>query len=85
MVLIERKVNIDEISAYQKFHNYARGDDGAYSEFHESAPVGGEDDMHPIEWVRRVGGHDAVEGTCEQTKKIRRVTAVHSRKGTWRK
>lgn len=61
-VLLERKVNIDEISACQKLHNHAGGDNGAYSEFHESAPIGGEDDTHPIEWVRRVGGHDAVEG-----------------------
>jgi len=52
MVLLERKVNIDEINACQKLHNCARGDDGTYSEFHERAPVGGEDDMHPIEWVR---------------------------------
>ncbi len=25
------------------------------------ALVGGKDDAHPIEWVRQVGGHDAVE------------------------
>ena len=28
----------------------------------ECPPIGGKDDTHPIEWVRRVGGHDAVEG-----------------------
>lgn len=61
-VLLEREIDIDEISACQQLHNHARGDDGAYSKFHESAPIGGKDDTHPIEWVRRIGGHDAVEG-----------------------
>ncbi len=38
---------IDKISDCQKLHNHARGDDEAYSEFHESVPVEGEDDTHP--------------------------------------
>jgi len=47
MVLLERKVNINEISTCQKLHNQARGDNGAYFKFHKSAPVGGKDDTHP--------------------------------------
>jgi hypothetical protein len=48
-------VDIDEICICQKLHNHAGGNDGAYSQFHESASIGGQDDTHPIEWVRRVG------------------------------
>ena len=61
-VLLERKVDVNEIRACQKLHNHAGSDDGAYPKFHEGTPVRGKDDTHPIEWVRRVGGHDAVEG-----------------------
>ena len=61
-VLFEREVDIDEVCACQKLHNHAGGNDGAYSQFHESASIRGQDDTHPIEWVGRVGGHDAVEG-----------------------
>jgi hypothetical protein len=41
-VLLERKVDINE-------HDHAGSDDGTYSELHESGPVGGEDNTHPIE------------------------------------
>ena len=57
-VLFEREVDIDEVCACQKLHNHAGGNDGAYSQFHESASIGGQpgqDDTQPIEWVRQVG------------------------------
>ena len=55
MVLLKRKVDIDEIRAFQKLHDHAGCDDGAHPKFHEGAPVGGKDDTHPIDWIRRVG------------------------------
>jgi hypothetical protein len=40
---------------FAKLHLHAGGNNGAYSQFYESASIGGQDDMHPIEWVRQVG------------------------------
>lgn len=61
-ILFQRKVNVNQVGASQKLHYHSRGDNGSDSEFHEGAPVGGEDDTHPVKRVRGVGGHDTIEG-----------------------
>ena len=60
-VLLERKVDVDEVRARKELHDHARSDDGGDTEFHERAAVRGEDDTHPVKGVCRVGGHDTVE------------------------
>ena len=43
--------------------------------------VGGEDDSHPIEWARRVGGHDALKYlSADRENKEERSTTLAMRK-----
>ena len=60
-ILLQRKVDLDEICASQQLHDHARGNDWCDAEFHESTAIRGEDDSHPVKRVRRVGGHDAIQ------------------------
>lgn len=60
-VLLESKVDFDEIRASEKLHDHSRGDDGCDTELHKRTTVRGEDDTHPVERVRRVGRHNAIE------------------------
>lgn len=60
-VFFETEVDFDEVCASEELHDHARRDDRTYTQFHEGTTVGCKDDAHPIERVRRVGGHDTVE------------------------
>ena len=60
-ILLETKVDIDKVGARKELHDHSRGNDGCDTEFHERSTVGCEDYTHPVQWVRRVGGHDSVQ------------------------
>ena len=60
-ILLETKVDIDKVGARKQLHDHSRGNDGCDTEFHERSAVGGEDYTHPVQRVRRVGGHDSVQ------------------------
>ena len=61
-ILLEAVVNLNEVGASEELHEHARGDNGGDTELHEGSTVGGKDSTHPVERVRRVGGHDSVQG-----------------------
>ena len=50
-VLLERKVNLDEVRASEKLDDHAGGDDGGGSKFHEDTPVGDRDNTYPVDLV----------------------------------
>ena len=60
-VLLERKVDLDEVGAGEELHDHAARDDGRDAELHERAAVRRQNDAHPVERVRRVARHDAVQ------------------------
>ena len=53
-VLLERKVDLNQVRAGEELDDHARGDDGRDSELHKRPTVRGEDYTHPIERVSRV-------------------------------
>ena len=53
---------LNETSTRQHLHDHARCDDGRDAQFHNGATVGGQNDTHPVERVRRLGRLDAVDG-----------------------
>ena len=61
-ILLQRKIDLDQVRAREELHDHAGGDNGGDAELHEGATVGGENDTHPVEGVGGVGGHDAVQG-----------------------
>ncbi len=60
-VLFQTEVDFNKVCTGEELHDHARGNDRTDTKFHESTAVGGKDDTHPVQRVRRVGGHDAVE------------------------
>ena len=61
-VLLERKVDLNQVRAGEELDDHARGDDGGNAKLHESTTVGGENDTHPVERVCRIRRHDTVKG-----------------------
>ena len=53
-ILLQRKVDFDEICTGEQLHNHSRGHDWCYTKFHECTTVGRKDDTHPIERVSRI-------------------------------
>lgn len=61
-VVLETKVDFNEVGTRKELHDHARGEDRSDTEFHECTTVGGHDDTSPVKGVGRVGGDDAIEG-----------------------
>ena len=61
-VLLEAKVNADEIRASEQLRDHSGGDDRGDSKFHEGTAVRRQNDTHPIQGVGRVGRHNVIEG-----------------------
>mmetsp|Transcript_91751 Transcript_91751/g.165686 ORF Transcript_91751/g.165686 Transcript_91751/m.165686 type:complete len:298 (-) Transcript_91751:27-920(-) len=61
-VLLQGLVDVDELGARQQLHDHAGGHNGGDAKLHERATVGGEDDPHPVEGVRRLVLGNAVQG-----------------------
>jgi hypothetical protein len=60
-ILLETVVDLNEVGASKELHEHARGDNRGDTEFHEGSTVGGEDSTHPVQRIRRVGGHDSIQ------------------------
>lgn len=60
-VRFEVEVDVDEVGAREELENHARGDDGRDTQLHQRSPVTRHHHAQPVERVRRVGGHDAVQ------------------------
>ena len=61
-VLLEAKVDLDQVGTGEELHDHSRGDDGRDAEFHEGTTIGGKDDTHPIKRIGAVTGDDTVKG-----------------------
>lgn len=60
-VVLEAKVDINQLSTREELHDHARSNDRSDTELHQGTPVGSEDSTKPVKRVGGVGGHDAVE------------------------
>ena len=60
-VLLDVVVHLNDARTGQKLHNQTGCDNGTDSELHEGAAVRGQDDAHPVEWVRGLGALDTVD------------------------
>lgn len=60
-VVLEAKVDINQLGTCEKLHDHARSDDGGDTKLHQGTPVGSEDSTKPVKRVGGVRGHDAVE------------------------
>lgn len=61
-ILLERKVNFDQLSTSQKLHDHSGCQDRGDTEFHQRSSVTCENDSHPVQRVGGIRGHDSVEG-----------------------
>lgn len=61
-VRLEVEVDVDEVGAGQKLEDHARGDDRGDSQFHQRSSVTGHHHTQPVQRIRVVGRHDAVQG-----------------------
>ena len=50
-ILLETKVDVDEVSARKQLHDHAGCDDGCDSELHKRSAVRGKDYAHPVQRV----------------------------------
>lgn len=53
-ILLETKVDFDEVSTGEELHNHSRGDNGTDTQFHQRSAVRGQNDTHPVERIGRV-------------------------------
>ena len=60
-ILLERKIDINQIGTSEELHDHSRRDDWGDTELHKCTAVGRENDAHPIQRVGRVGGHNTVQ------------------------
>mmetsp|Transcript_72030 Transcript_72030/g.201041 ORF Transcript_72030/g.201041 Transcript_72030/m.201041 type:complete len:317 (-) Transcript_72030:255-1205(-) len=60
-VLLQALVHVDDAAARQQLHDHARGDDRRDAELHQAATVGRQNHPHPVEGVRGLRCHDAVQ------------------------
>lgn len=65
---LEIKVDIDQVGSGQKLEDHSRRYNGCSAQFHQGSPVRGEHHAQPIEGIRLVTAHDAIERhlTCDQ-------------------
>ena len=61
LVVLCAQVDFNDLGSSKELHHQAGRDDGADTELHEGAAVGGKDDAHPVEGVGVLGVLDAVQ------------------------
>lgn len=67
-ILLQAEVDLNQVCTREQLHNHARCDDWTNTELHKSTAIRSENDTHPVERVRRVGGHDAIERNLRANK-----------------
>ncbi len=50
-ILLETKIDVDEVSARKQLHDHARRDNGCNPKLHKRSTIRGEDDAHPVQRV----------------------------------
>ena len=60
-VILEREVDVDQLSTSQKLHDHTGGDNGGDTKLHQGTTVGSHDSSEPVKRVGGVGRHDSVE------------------------
>ena len=59
-IFLQTEIDFDEVGTGKELHDHARRNDRRDTKLHKCTTVGCENDTHPVEWVRRVRGHDAI-------------------------
>jgi hypothetical protein len=54
-------VDVNDLGTSEELHDHTSGNDGRYTEFHESSSIRSENYTHPVEWVGASGFGDTVE------------------------
>lgn len=61
-ILLHIVIHFDDPTPSQQLHDQSTGDNGRDAKLHERAPIGGEDDTHPVEGIGGFGRLDSIEG-----------------------
>ena len=67
-IFLDVVVYFNDTRAGKQLHDKTRRNNRTNAQFHESTSVGGENDTHPVERIRRLGRLDAVNGNLATDK-----------------
>ena len=51
-ILLQAEVDLNQVRSCEELHDHSGRDDGRNAQLHESPPIRGENDTHPVERVR---------------------------------